>query len=159
HGEPKIDSALDDNTETKKELVAALIEARPYILFDNVKGHLNSPVLEGFATSTRFSGRILGASKMFVGENDMTVFVTGNGCPVTPDMRRRSLFVELLMEQECAEERIFKRELDQRVLLELRPQILAALWALVNAWDKAGRPNAKKTHSTFLEWSRIIGGI
>jgi hypothetical protein len=159
HGEPKIDSALDDPIETKKELVAALIEARPYILFDNVKGHLNSAVLEGFATATRFSGRILGVSKMFVGENDMTVFVTGNGCTVTPDMRRRSLFVELLMEAERAEERTFNRELDQSVLLELRPQILAALWALVHAWDRAGRPSAKQTHGTFLEWSRIIGGI
>ena len=159
HGEPKIDSALDDNAETKKELVAALIEARPYILFDNVKGHLNSSVLEGFATATRFSGRILGVSKMFVGENDMTVFITGNGCTITPDMRRRSLFSELLMEAERAEERSFKRELDQSVLIELRPQILAALWALVHAWDRAGRPSAKQTHGTFLEWSRIIGGI
>jgi hypothetical protein len=159
HGETKIDSELEDQTETKKELLAAVIEARPYILFDNVKGHLNSPPLEAFTTSTRWSGRILGVSKMFSGENLMTVFVTGNGCTVSPDMRRRSLFVELFMTEERAEERLFKRELDQRVLLSLRPQILAALWALVREWDAAGRPKPSRSHSAFPEWSRTIGGI
>jgi hypothetical protein len=159
HGEAKIDSELDDRTETKKELIAALIEARPYILFDNVKGHLNSSVLEGFTTATRFSGRILGVSKMFDAENNMTVLITGNGCTVTPDMRRRSLFSELLMEAERAEERIFKRELDQKVLLDLRPQILGALWTFVREWDKAGRPRPTRVHNAFPEWSRVIGGI
>jgi hypothetical protein len=159
HGEAKIDSKLDDQTETKKELLAAVIEARPYVLFDNVKGHLNSPALEGFTTSTRFSGRILGVSRTFSGQNIMTVFITGNGCTVSPDMRRRSLFVELFMPEEHAEERVFKRELDQKVLLDLRPHILAALWAFVREWDKAGRRNPSRTHNAFPEWSRIIGGI
>jgi hypothetical protein len=159
HGEAKIDSKLDDQTETKKELLAAVIEARPYVLFDNIKGHLNSPALEGFTTSTRFSGRILGVSRTFSGQNIMTVFITGNGCTVSPDMRRRSLFVELRMEEEHAEERVFERELDQKVLLDLRPHILAALWAFVREWDKAGRRNPSRTHNAFPEWSRTIGGI
>jgi hypothetical protein len=159
HGEAKIDSELDDQVETKKELLAAVIEARPYILFDNVKGHLNSPPLEAFTTSTRWSGRILGVSKMFSGENLMTVFVTGNGCTVSPDLRRRSLFVELFMPEERAEDRFFKRELDQSVLLNLRPRILAALWAFVCEWDRAGRPEPSRSHSAFPAWSRIIGGI
>jgi hypothetical protein len=159
HGEAKIDSKLEDQTETKKELLAAVIEARPYVLFDNVKGHLNSPALEGFTTSTRFSGRILGVSRMFSGQNIMTVFITGNGCTVSPDMRRRSLFVELFMLEEHAEERVFERELDQKVVLDLRPKILASLWAFVREWDKAGRPNPSRTHNAFPEWSRIIGGI
>jgi hypothetical protein len=159
HGEAKIDSELDDQVETKKELLAAVIEARPYVLFDNVKGHLNSPPLEAFTTSTRWSGRILGVSKMFSGENLMTVFVTGNGCTVSPDMRRRSLFVELFMPEERAEDRFFKRALDQSVLLKLRPRILAALWALVREWDRAGRPEPNRSHSAFPAWARIIGGI
>jgi 5S rRNA maturation endonuclease (ribonuclease M5) len=159
HGETKISGQLNDDAETKKELLAVLIEARPYILFDNVKGHLDSPSLEAFTTSTYWSDRILGVNKMFSGENLMTVFVTGNGCTVSPDIRRRSLFVELFMEQERAEDRSFKRELDQRVLLELRPKILAALWALVRQWNQAGRPSPSRTHSAFPEWSRTIGGI
>ena len=159
HGLVKIDGDLKDKTETTKELLAAVIEARPYILFDNCKRHLDSPSLESFVSSVIWSGRILGVSKMFSGENLMTVFVTGNGCTVSPDMRRRSLFVELFMEDERAEDRSFKRVLDDGVLLAMRPQILAALWTLVREWDKAGRPKPSRTNSAFPRWAEIIGGI
>ena len=159
HGLVKTDGDLKDKAETAKELLSAVIETRPYILFDNCKRHLDSPYLEAFVSSAIWSGRILGVSKMFSGENLMTVFVTGNGCTVSPDMRRRSLFVELFMKDERAEDRKFQRILDDAALLGLRPQILAALWALVLEWDKAGRPKPSRTNSAFPRWAEIIGGI
>ena len=159
HGLVKTDGDLKDKSETAKELLAAVIEARPYILFDNCKRHLDSPYLEAFVSSTMWSGRILGVSKMFAGENLMTVFVTGNGCTVSPDMRRRALFVELFVENERPEDRKFQRILDDAVLLDLRPRILAALWALVREWDAAGRPKPSGTHTAFPRWAEIIGGI
>ena len=89
----------------------------------------------------------------------MTVFVTGNGCTVSPDMRRRSLFVELFMEDERAEDRKFQRVLDDAVLLALRPRIIAALWALVREWDAAGRLKPSKSHAAFPRWAEVICGI
>jgi len=159
HGFATIDGALKDKAETAKELLTAVMEARPYILFDNCKGHLDSPFLESFVTAAVWSGRILGVSKTFAGENLLTVFVTGNGCTVSPDMRRRSLFVELFMEAERAEDRNFKRFLDDAELLPMRPRILAALWALVRKWDAAGRPKPSRTHTAFPRWAEVIGGI
>jgi hypothetical protein len=159
HGLVKTDGDLKDKEETAKELLTAVMEARPYILFDNCKKHLDSPYLEMFATSVLYSGRILGVSKSFCGENSVTVFITGNGCTVSPDLRRRSLFVELFMEQERAEDRKFKRILDDTALLVLRPDILAALWALVREWDIAGRQKPSLTNSSFPRWAEIIGGI
>jgi hypothetical protein len=88
-------------------------------------------------------------SKSFCGENNVTVLITGNGCTVSPDIRRRSLFVELFMEQERAEDRKFKRILDDGEFLAMRPRILAALWALVREWDAAGRPKPSRTHTAF----------
>ena len=159
HGLVKTDGDLKDKAETSKELLTAVIEARPYILFDNCKKHLDSPYLEAFATSVLWSGRVLGVSKSFCGANNVTVFVTGNGCTVSPDMRRRSLFVELFMEDERAEDRKFRRELDEAALLAMRVDILAALWAFVREWDAAGRPKPSRTHSSFPRWAEIIGGI
>jgi hypothetical protein len=69
------------------------------------------------------------------------------------------LFVELFMENERAEDRKFKRVLDDAALLALRPHILAALWALVREWDAAGRPKPSRTHTAFPRWAEIIGGI
>src|SRR5215471_16404966 len=74
-------------------------------------------------------------------------------------MRRRSLFVELFMEDERAEDRKFQRVLDEAELLAMRPRILGALWALVRDWDAAGRPKPSRTHTAFPRWSEIIGGI
>ena len=159
HGLVRTDGDLKDKAETAKELLAAVIEARPYILFDNCKRHLDSPYLEAFVTSVIWSGRILGVSKMFAGENLVTAFLTGNGRTVSPDMRRRSLFVELFMEHERAEDREFRRVLDDAALLAMRPRILGALWALVRDWDAAGRPKPSRTHTAFPRWSEIIGGI
>jgi hypothetical protein len=159
HGLVKTDGDLKDNTETAKELLTAIIEARPYILFDNCKKHLDSPYLEAFATSTFWRGRILGVSKSFCGKNNMTVLLTGNGCTVSPDLRRRSLFIELFMEQERAEDRHFQRVLDDAALLVIRHDILAALWTMVCEWDIAGRPKPSRTHSSFPRWAEIVGGI
>ena len=70
HGWVKTDGDLKDKAESSKELLTAVIEARPYILFDNCKKHLDSPYLEAFVTSVLWSGRILGVSKSFCGANN-----------------------------------------------------------------------------------------
>src|ERR1051326_7798207 len=159
HGFVDTEGAPKDGAEIAKELLTAVMEARTYSLLDNCKGYLGSAQLEAFTSSSRWKGRMLGVSKSFCGDNNVTVFITGNSCTVSPDIRRRSLFVELFMEQERAEDRSFKRVLDDGVLLAMRADILAALWAFVREWDAAGRPKASRTHSTFPWWAQIIGGI
>jgi hypothetical protein len=159
HGLVDTEGAPKDKAEIAKELLTAVIEARSYTLLDNCKGHLDSAPLEAFLTSVRWKGRILGVSKSFCGEKHVTVFITGNGCTVSPDIRRRSLFVELFMEQELAEDRKFDRILDDGALLAMRADILAALWTLVREWDAAGRPKPTRTHSSFPRWAEIVGGI
>ena len=145
--------------EMQKMLLSAVLEARLVVWFDNVKRHLSSESLEAFLTSQHFEGRVLGASKLFRGENHATVIVTANGCTMSPDMRRRCVFVELFLEEERPEDRKFLQKLEVPLLLERRPQILAALWGLVVAWDKAGRPAPSRSHASFPQWAEIIGGI
>ena len=87
------------------------------------------------------------------------MFVTGNGLTVSADMRRRSLFGELHLEEERAEDRKFERTLDFATLLELRPTLLAALWALVRSWDMLGRPEPSRAHSAFPGWAKVVGGV
>jgi hypothetical protein len=159
HGRVRTDGDIKDKAEMTKELLTAVMEGRQYILFDNCKGYVSSSALEAFVTSPVWSGRILGVSQSFKGENHVTVFITGNGCTVSPDMRRRSLFVELFMEQERAEDRQFRRIMDDAALLDMRPQILAALWAFVRDWDCLGRLPPSRGHSSFPRWAEVIGGI
>jgi len=148
-----------DEDEMRKALLAAVLEARPVLFFDNAKKHITSEALEGFLTTQDYEGRILGQTKLFRGENDAITFVTGNGCTVSPDMRRRSLFCELFLECERAEDRVFQHNLEVPMLLERRSEILTALWALIQEWDKDMRPKPSRGNSSFSDWSEIIGGI
>lgn len=145
--------------EIRKALLCSVMEARPALVFDNCSGHLSSSSLEGFLTSTDWSDRVLGSSKTFTGEKVTTVFVTGNACTVSPDIRRRSLFCELFMAEDRAEERQFRRTLENADLMAMRPKVLAALWALVRKWDEGGRPKSSLPYSTCPRWAEIIGGI
>lgn len=145
--------------EIRKLLLAALRAGRPVVILDNVRDELESAALEAFLTSSVWSDRILGTSTVFAAKNDTFVFVTGNNCSVSPDMRRRSLFAELFSRSDLAEERKFRQRLEESNLHALRPHILSALWSLVRHWDEAGRPGASKEHASFPEWASVIGAI
>jgi hypothetical protein len=145
--------------ELRKALLGVVMQGRNCIILDNLKEHLDSPSLEAFLTSTNWTDRILGSNKNFSGEKNTVVFATGNACTVSPDMRRRSLFVTLFMREERAEARQFNCSLDVSYLLEKRADILNAQWTLINAWNAAGRPPGSKTHSSFPEWTKTIAAI
>jgi hypothetical protein len=152
-------SKAKDEDEMRKLLLAAILEAKTVLCLDNIKGRLASESLEGFLTSQNWAGRVLGGSTTFTGENNVTVFITGNGCTVSPDMRRRSLFCELFIEVERAEDRIFKQPLEVPELIDRRGEILSALYSLILDWHKAMEPKPSRSNSSFPEWARIIGGI
>jgi VirE-like protein len=152
-------SKPNDENEIRKTLLTAVREAKTIIFFDNLRGHLSSESLEAFLTATIFEGRKLGVNEYIVAPNLATVFITGNGLTVSPDLRRRSLFVELHLSEERAEDKVFKRPLDEHLLLELRPKMLAALWSLTKHWDRQGRPGPSRSHSAFPSWANIVSGI
>lgn len=149
----------DDDAEMRKVITAVVREARLFLLLDNVKRRLSLAALEAFLSAPIWTDRTLGSNLTISGPNICTVFVTANGCTFSPDMRRRSLIVELHLDAERAEDRQFRRPLDQPTLLALRPQILAACWSLVRNWDAQGRPSPSRSHSAFPAWAATVGGI
>lgn len=158
-GAAPVGTRASDDDEMQKVLLSAILEGRSVLLLDNLKGHLSSAALEAFLSCQTYSGRILGHNKSFSGQNNVTVFVTGNGLTVSPDMRRRSLFIELHLPTERAEDRIFKNRLEVPQLLEKRMEILSSLWTLTKAWFDQMQPKPSRTHSAFPDWCDIIAGI
>ena len=145
--------------EWQKTLLALVIGGARLLLLDNLKGHLDSGSFEAYLTATKFSGRLLGLNKKFSGDADAVVLLTGNRLTVSPDLRRRCIFIELFMQELRAEDRVFKRRLDAPAILEAQPGILTALWCMVKGWDAAGRPPASKINSSVPRWSETIAGI
>ena len=152
-------SAPKEEAEIRKLIFSTALSGSPLLFLDNVSGYLKSPALEALITSTIVRDRVLGESKNQDIANVMTTIITGNNLSLSSDMRRRALVVELFLEQARAEDRQIKNPLDDTKILNIRPQILSACWALVLSWNQKGRPNPKKTLQAFLGWSEIIGGI
>lgn len=159
HGIPEVKSCADDTTEMRKELFTSALERRPYILLDNLKAHLSSAPLESFLTSSKISGRLMGTNHEAAPDLTCHVFITGNALTVSPDMRRRSLFVELFCEYERPEERPIKRYLDDTGLLALRSQLLSACWAVLRHWNAHDRPRPLQSHNSFRAWADTIAGM
>jgi len=144
-----------------KLLASAALAGSPYLIFDNWgKGHvIGNPSLEAFITSSTYSDRVLGVSKMFTVEKQCLVFISGNGARVSPDMRRRSLVIDLEVVEARSEDREIKKPMGEPEILKERPAILSALWAIIREWDAKGRPNGSFRHGSFAKWSQVFGGI
>ena len=148
-----------EEEELRKHITSTIRCGRSVLFLDNLKGHLNSSALECFVSASKWEDRLLGSSEVVAWPNDVTVVITGNGLTVSPDWRRRTLFIELHLSQERAEDKVFARPISVPVLIGLRPSILAACWSLIRHWDDVGRPGPTRSHSAFPAWASTIGGI
>jgi hypothetical protein len=93
----------EDEKELQKRIFSAALAASPVLFLDNVKKHMSSGSLESCMTATTISGRVLGQSREVKVDHQMIVMMTGNGCTISPDMRRRSLIIELFLKQARSE--------------------------------------------------------
>jgi hypothetical protein len=152
-------SLPEQEEEIQKRVFAAAIAGSPVLFFDNGKRHVSSAALESALTASFIEGRILGKSQMLSIENMMTVFFTGNGATISPDLRRRVLHVDLFLREAKAEDRKIKHPLDESTLRDLRPEILSALLGITLNWDRAGRPLPKLKMNGCEPWSDVVAGI
>lgn len=154
-------ASLTGPEELRKVLDASTLAGKPYIAFDNIVGRIGGAELEAFLTSSTWEGRVMGTQKMFTANQTCSVYISGNGARVTPDMARRSLWVELFTNESDPLSRKVKNVMDDASLSEpeFRAKILSSMWAIVRHWDTSGRPRGGRVIPSFESWSRIFGGI
>ncbi len=149
----------ENEDEFRKRIFAAALADSPVLFLDNVKGYLSSGALESFMTSSIVSDRILGASRLLELEHNAVVFITGNSATYSPDIRRRTLMLELFLEEMRAEDREIVHPLNDATLSQKRAEILAVLWTLTKEWIAAGMPKGSISHGSFPIWADVIAGI
>jgi hypothetical protein len=154
-------TAMKTDEEFDKVLDTATKEAWPVLFLDNLTGLLKSPSLDAFMTSPTRRAREMGGQKSFSGERVTQVLITGNNLGLSEDLEERFLICDLYLEDMDPRARKIEHRMDEGWLAqpEVRGRILSALWALVRAWDEAGRPMSKTTIPGFETWSEVYGGI
>lgn len=151
----------ESKEDWRKILDTEALAGSSYILFDDINGFFKSQILNAFLTAPTWSGRRMNTQTRFTVPKMATVFLTGNNLEVSPDIARRFLHCKMVVEDADPQarkiERFFSDGHFERI--EVRRQVLAALWAIVREWDKAGRPCGSRTIRGYESWANMFGGM
>lgn len=160
-GPARVCTKPDSPEELRKELSSVAINGRSYFFLDDLEGMLKSQELNAFMTSAVVGGRMLGGMTDFSAAKQCVVFITGNNLALSTDIANRTLRCSLYTEEFDVQSRHVKRTIDEEWLCRpaVRGDILTALWTLVKAWDKAGRPKGTRVLKGFERWCEVFGGI
>lgn len=149
-----------EEEENRKRITAALSRAQPVMLIDNVRVGLDSSVLAQVLTSTHFTDRILGQSRMIDLPNQALWIATANNPRLSLEIARRSIRIRL--DPKCDrpwEGRSFRHERLLTWSREKRPELVSAVLTLVASWLAAGAPRSARDLGSFESWSETVGGI
>lgn len=150
-----------EEDERRKQVFSALKSGTAFMLFDNVKGLVDSPVLATLLTSTTFTDRELGRSLERSIPNLASVAITGNNPKFTDELVRRLSLCRLDAGVPNPDKRTdFLHEDLEGWVAENRGRILWALCTLVRHWVATGRVEATGTPlQSYVPWYRTVGGI
>jgi len=150
----------NSNEELRKKILAAMIHGRKRLHFSNNKGYLNNAVFESIITAENYSDRILGRNDILSFPNELDFSLSGNvGITYTPDFANRCKFVNLFLEIEDANSRMFENPTLHNWIKENRPLILSAVYSLIRNWVDKGQKPGTLPFASFPEWARVCGGI
>ena len=154
----KPESGSDD--EFRKKVIASFKIGRNLIHSSNNRGFLNSSELEALITKEVYVDRQLGSNTLLEFPNILTISLSANtGLTYPPDLQRRSIFINLFLDIEDPNSRVFKNPDLHGWVKEHRADVLSALYALVRNWVDKGSPHCKQPFASFPEWQAIVGGI
>jgi hypothetical protein len=154
-------AAFPEKPEDQEKLLACYaVDAAAVAFFDNVKGVLGGPSLEGAITSTMVEFRVLGATVKPRLPWVSVVLVSGNNLALTDDMVRRSLVARLEPQEENPETRTgFAHEDLLGWCQQDRPRLIAAALTVLRSYASHGYPSPNLgTMQSFNAWSRLVPG-
>ncbi len=160
-GNVTVQAAPRDENELGKLLTATVAAGHEYLCCDNLSGFFASAEMESFLTSPRRRGRILGQSQTVDAENTLSVFITGNGLSISPDLARRCLLCDLWFAGQVSERKLAKPIEEELIASpEARAGFLSAMWSLVDAWNNGGcKRSSGATLASFEGFAGVVGGI
>jgi hypothetical protein len=161
--EPNTVSYVPDDTEFEKQIATRVEAGDRIIVVDNAKTSraIQSAVLERCITDSRLNFRRLGSNSAITRpQNDILFCLTMNLTHLGPDLRRRALPVNLMLDEDVRRTRYALADVVAFVE-QHRMEIVAELAGLVNAWIEVGKPGCEKPamHSTSQAWAATIDAI
>lgn len=148
-------SASEDDAETEKRLVSAVLSGFSVISLDNVNRQLRSDLLSQAVEREVIHLRPLGSSAAIEVANRSTFFGTGNGFSVAGDLVRRTLICRLDPRMERPETREFEDD-PVAVVLADRHRYLRAALVILQAYRLSGDNVDLPPVGSFADWSSTV---
>jgi len=151
--------AKDDN-ENSKKITSILSHTPQVILLDNVAIGIRSAMLASVLTTTEWTDRLLGASRMITLPNQALWLATANNPTLTLEMARRCVRIRI----DSRHDRPwllsdFKHVPLDEWVEEYRSELIAGLLTIIRGWIADGKRPEKISFGSFDAWARTIGGI
>ena len=146
--------------ELQKTILSELLAGAECIVFDNIRSHLATASLESALTSTHYTTRVLGVTKMGRAPNRAAWAATSNNATLSPDLVRRTLYISLDAERENPSERAgFRHPRIKEWIADNRDVLTGYALGMIAHWREKGMPLADIRMGSFEEWGGIVGGI
>lgn len=152
-------SRKGDDDEMRKRISAALLSGEEAVVFDNLRGKIESSALEAALTAPRWRDRILGKTAEIEVPVSCVWAATANNAEMTPDLARRIVRCRLNPPEEDPSTRAHFRH--PRILEWLRQNhadALSAAWSCVLSWIQAGAPRSSLIFGGYESWASVTGG-
>ena len=150
-----------DDDEMRKVITAVALAAIPSVLFDNLEVQLGGASLDAVITSSVWSDRLLGVSRM-TGDLPMRTIwsATGNNLRFGSDIGRRVLPIRLQSPLENPESRSdFRHPNLLEWIKSERSKLAVAALTILRAYFVAGGPPQRGGQwGSFEKWSAVIRG-
>jgi hypothetical protein len=145
--------------EVRKKITAALLTAPSVLLLDNISHVLDSASLAAVLTTTVWTDRLLGQTKMVTTPNRALWLATGNNPVLSRENARRTVRIRLDADVERPWLRDGFRHADLPGWVRAqRPALVVAVLTLLRSWAQAGRSRGAVTLGSFEDWAAVIGG-
>jgi hypothetical protein len=145
-----------DASEARKKLLAALMQSRPMICFDNYSDGFTfeSPVLAAMMTSPTYEDRLLGESQLVSAPTNTLFVLTGNNLALGSDEVSRWLVVRLNPRSTSPHQRKFKNADVVTHALKIREEALRDVIGIVAGY--LANPRKLPPSSRFPDWDRMV---
>ncbi len=137
-----------------------LIDGRPFILFDNLRGRLDSPFLEAILTApSSMPARVPHRGEVQVDPRGFVFQITSNGVETTRDLANRAAIVRIRKRPAGFVFKLYPEGDLHAHIKALQPYFLGCVFAVIAEWATKGQPRTDETRHDFREWAQILDWI
>jgi len=138
----------------EEALSTPLVEGRPFIQLDNVRGQINSTFIESFLTARgTIYARPAYSKQIPVDPSRHFLFINSNGYKATKDLTNRSVIVRIRKKENSH----FPNMLG--FIKQYQSLILAWVFEIIKEWHRQGKPRTEELGHDFREWCQSMDWI